>query len=424
MEPEKTPRNARTGKKNVTIDLEATKTDASATAAEAGIARDAGPDEPFDTARTDNPSIGIAPAESVIPPITEPAPESAATDAEAKAEAEASAAASAFSEEPPHATDRIDRPASRSTSGAGALAAGILGGLIALAAAGGLQYSGLVPSLGPAGNNDEVTQRLSADVEALKAQAANGQGTQLAPLEDRIAALETAAASIGNENGDLPALKAEVKSLTDELAAVKTQIADARQVTDTVKTDLTTRLDAAEQKLDAPASDVQLARAIAVTALKTAIDRGGPFLAELDALKSISPDDAAVAGLAGDATTGVDNRSDLTAAFPDVAAGMLDAVRYNDPDQGIMSRLVDSASALVRVRPVGSIDGEGPDAVVARIENKLTNGDLKGAALEWDALPQEAKTAGAAFKAKLDRRIRVEGLIEAAVSGAMTANRG
>ncbi|WEZ82216.1 hypothetical protein P6U16_13645 [Rhizobium sp. 32-5/1] len=57
---------------------------------------------------------------------------------------------------------------------------------------------------------------------------------------------------------------------------------------------------------------------------------------------------------------------------------------------------------------------------MARIENKLTNGDFKGASLEWQALPEEAKTAGADFKTKLDQRIRVEGLIDGAVAGAMT----
>ena len=50
------------------------------------------------------------------------------------------------------------------------------------------------------------------------------------------------------------------------------------------------RLAEAEKKIEEPRTDVQMARAIAVTALKSAIDRGGPYLAELDALASIAPD--------------------------------------------------------------------------------------------------------------------------------------
>ena len=58
-------------------------------------------------------------------------------------------------------------------------------------------------------------------------------------------------------------------------------------------------------------------------------------------------------------------------------------------------------------------------AVIARIEDKLNNGDLKGAALEWNGVPDTAKPAGEAFKAKLDQRLRVEAAIDAAVAATM-----
>ena len=99
-----------------------------------------------------------------------------------------------------------------------------------------------------------------------------------------------------------------------------------------------------------------------------------------------------------DATTGVAPRADLVRDFPATADAMLDATQHSDPNQGVFSRLMDSASSAIRIRPVGSVEGDGPEAVIARIEDKLTNGDLKGASLEWDALPEPAKTAGADFK--------------------------
>jgi hypothetical protein len=80
---------------------------------------------------------------------------------------------------------------------------------------------------------------------------------------------------------------------------------------------------------------------------------------------------------------------------------------------------VSSAMSGIRVRPVGSVEGEAPEAVIARIEDKLNNGDLKGAALEWNGLPDTAKPAGEAFKAKLDQRLRVEAAIDAAVAATM-----
>lgn len=52
----------------------------------------------------------------------------------------------------------------------------------------------------------------------------------------------------------------------------------------------------------------------------------------------------------------------------------------------------------MKVRPVGNIEGETPDAMIARMENKLRNGDLQGSALEWNGLPEAAKTASADYK--------------------------
>ncbi|MCA1442105.1 hypothetical protein I6F07_18155, partial [Ensifer sp. IC4062] len=82
--------------------------------------------------------------------------------------------------------------------------------------------------------------------------------------------------------------------------------------------------------------------------------------------------------------------------------------------------LVSSAMSGIRIRPVGSVEGDTPEAVIARIEDKLNNGDLKGASLEWDGLPEPAKSAGADFKTKLDQRLRVETAIDAAVAQTMT----
>lgn len=413
MGPEDPPRRSKSEQEPLTIDLEASRV------------------APDDEAGAEETVASSAEEPAAVEPISEElsskiADENAAevTRAEEEAgetsttenteDARTDAAAAAFAEEPDHHTQSraASQPVAQRPSSAGAFAAGILGGLVALLAAGGLQYAGVIPSLSPERGNPADSQ-LSSEIEAIKTQLAQAPAAtvDLAPLESRIAALEKAApADAADANADL---EARINSLTEELAALKT--ADATQ---------SSRLDAAEKKIDEPASDVQLARAVAVTALKTAIDRGGPFLAELDALKSVAPDDPAIGGLAGDAPTGVVSRADLVRAFPEAADSMLSAIKGADPNQGIFARLMDSASSAIRIRPVGSVDGTGPEAIVARIEDKLANGDLKGAALEWDTLPAEAKAADDGFKAKLDQRIRVEGLIDGAVAGAMTIKQG
>ncbi|OJF89861.1 COG4223 family protein [Pararhizobium antarcticum] len=410
MVPDTPPRRSKPDQQSLTIELEA-NTERPDAAERADLPETPAEEPVVSTAGTEENAASPLPSENMDTPETE---------------ARAESAAAAFAEEPTRAEEPVhDRtePA-RPPSSAGALAAGILGGLITLLGAGGLQYAGVLPSLAPdTGSN--VSQTLAADVEALKVQLAAvppaSETVDLAPLETRLAELEQNTAQAGSGTAaDLSGLEASITNLTNELAALKSGLADAQASTETTTTELSSRIEAAEKKIDEPASDVQLARAVAVTALKTAIDRGGPFLAELDALKSIAAEDPAVTGLAGDATTGIASRADMIRDFPSTADAMLEASEFKDPNQGVFSRLIDSASSAIRVRPVGSVEGEGPAAVVARIENKLTNGDFKGASLEWQALPEEAKSAGADFKTKLDQRIRVESLIDAAVAGVMT----
>ncbi|KQV35898.1 MULTISPECIES: COG4223 family protein [unclassified Rhizobium] len=417
MGPEDPPRRSKSEQEPLTIDLEASRVPPeSESGAEEPVETTPAADEPV-AAEPVSEELASRIADDNAAEVTR-AEETAETNtAETTEDARTDAAAAAFAEEPDHHTQShapASQPVAPRTSSSGAFAAGILGGLVALLAAGGLQYAGVIPSLSPERGNPAAESQLSAEIEAIKtqlAQAPSAATVDLAPLESRLAALEKSApADASAANSDL---EARITGLTDELAALKASASS-----------LSGRLDVAEKTIKEPASDIQLARAVAVTALKTAIDRGGPFLAELDALKSVSPDDPAIGGLAGDAPTGVVSRADLVRAFPEAADSMLAAIRGTDPNQGVFARLMDSASSAIRIRPVGSVEGTGPEAIVARIEDKLANGDLKGAALEWDNLPAEAKAADNGFKAKLDQRIRVEGLIDGAVAGAMTAKQG
>jgi hypothetical protein len=423
MVSEKPPRRAKPEKEPLTIDLEAERTvteETEAIAAEGSVT-----DEPAEISATaaQDAAETVADDADTEEARTEKAEKE---DAEVKAETEAEearadAAAAAFDEEPPHLSNTATpEPTRKQPSSAGALAAGILGGLVALAGAGVLQYAGYVPAPGP-DRGGSVEQELKSEIEAIRTevQSRPASGVDIGPLESRLAALERTSPS-GAGAPEVTALEAQVANLTKELASLKTELADARQAADTARTELAGRIDQAEQKINEPVNDIEMAKAVAVTALKTAIDRGGPFLAELDALRSIAPEDAAVKDLAGDASTGVATRTDLRSEFPAAAAAMLEALHQPDPNEGLFARLYSSAMSGIRVRPVGSVEGDTPEAVVARIEDKLNNGDLKGASLEWAGLPDAAKTAGQDFKQKLDRRLRVETVIDAAVAATMT----
>lgn len=292
----------------------------------------------------------------------------------------------------------------------GLIAAGIVGGLVALAAAGSMQYAGILPSFNAGRAGSEEIAALKTDLGSLRQQLANAPAADTSALEQRIATLEGA-------KGEAP----QVDGLSEKIAALESTLQSERSAQASATAELTRRLADAEAKINEPRDDIEVARAIASAALKAAIDRGGPFLTELDTLSKVTPDDPAIASLQSFAATGVPSRSELMQKFPDVANAMLSAINQPDPNQGIMERLTESAFSLVKVRPVGNIEGETPEAQIARMENKLRNGDLQGAALEWNGLPDAAKGASADYKKSLDARIEVENLVGGTLNRAITS---
>lgn len=340
---------------------------------------------------------------------------SASTSSASAASGSAAASARPSTSAPssgPARPSTTQQPERKQATTSGLIAAGIVGGLVALAAAGSMQYAGILPSFnaGKAGS-DEIAA-LRTDLGSLRQQLANVPAStgDTSALEQRIATLESA-------KGEAP----QVDALSEKIAALESTLQSERSAQTSATADLTRRLTDAEAKINEPRDDIEVARAIASAGLKAAIDRGGPFLTELDTLSKVIPDDPAIASLQSFAATGVPSRSELMQKFPDVANAMLSAINQPDPNQGIVERLTESAFSLVKVRPVGNIEGETPDAMIARMENKLRNGDLQGAALEWNGLPEAARTASADYKKSLDARIEVENLVGGTLTRAITS---
>ncbi|QRM53455.1 COG4223 family protein [Sinorhizobium sp. BG8] len=417
------------------------------------------PDKPSRRQKSDQPPVTIeiesppikesdphVPAEQEVDTAVSAQPEETVADAPVGSEAAASekvaeeenSASTTFSEAESHSyfggsdAAKAPEPVPPRRGSAGPLAAGILGGLIALVGAGSLQYGGYLPFLGPQEEeSNAAVDALSEEVASLKATLAQAPSASpdLVPLETRIASLEQSLAnapslSSGNTTETstaLASLEAKVSALSTELATVSKQAEDAARASSGSETQLDERLAVVEQKLEKPEKDVSVARAMGAATLKTAIDRGGPYLAELEALASVAPDDPAIAGLRERAAVGVVSRSQLAATFPDTADKILAAIHQPQGDEGVIARLMSSATSAIRIRPVGSVEGDSPEAIVARIEDKVRNGDLKGAAIEWEVLPEAGKAAGADYKTLLDQRVAVEDLVGAVVSRSMSS---
>jgi hypothetical protein len=345
--------------------------------------------------------------------------------------------------------------AAQNHSRLGAVAAGLLGGVIALAGAGALQYAGLLGSPGASASapndiNDEIADLrgqitalknagdggagmkidgLSAALDEVKANVAALQATSpsegdddaVAALSGRVDAVEKAIASVGQADTGAPA---DLGPLNEKLAGLDALVKSAGEAS----TAQDGRLSALEQsvsqlsaKVDAQASQPRIALAIAASALKAALDRGGPFAAELDTFAAITPDAPQIAALRAYAEKGVPTRAEIAGRMDAVANAMVAADEPVNADAGFFQRLLSSAESLVKVRPIGAVEGKGAPETVARMEAAVNQGDYARALAEYETLPDAVKAAGADFAGKLKARLDVEAQIDALISGAMKA---
>jgi hypothetical protein len=342
--------------------------------------------------------------------------------------------------------------------GVNAIAAGVIGGIIALVGAGGLQFAGLLGAPGPSAvslddaNGDiaslktEIAElggtggaadasakveglssaldQVRTDVAALKSaveQGGAGDNAGLAALGDKVRQIETAVAALGKAGGTAPA---DLGPLNEKLAGLDAAVKSAGEKA----TALEGRLAALEQsvsqlsgKIEAQASQPKIALAIAASALKAALERGAPFSAELETFAAISPDAPEIARLRTYAEKGVPTRAEIAAETDAAANAMVAAATPVDQNAGLLQNLLSSAESLVKVRPIGAVEGAGVPETVARMEVAVNQGDYAKALAEYATLPQAAKTAGADFASKLKARMEVEAQVDSLIADAMKA---
>jgi hypothetical protein len=354
--------------------------------------------------------------------------EGADEDVTASAEAEPGMGAGAGpettqAEAAPESSPAAASIAPRPRSAASLVASSFVVGVVVLAGAAGLQYWGVLPSMNSDNKALDAVNAMTGDVSALKAEIAALKEAKpqvdFGPVNDKIAAIEAKLTDLPKPNGLSADADARLGVLGDDVGALKKAQSDQKKADEEAHTALLMRVEALEKKASEPRDDVQVAVAIASAGLKAAIDRGGSFVSELDTLGGIDAANPAIKELKQFAATGVPSRAALLADFPAVADKILAAVNTGDPNQSLTDRLMASAFSAIKVRPVGEVEGDTPEAKVARMEAKLTNGDLKGAESEWQALPKAGKEASADYQKSLSARIRVEELVGSTLSRAV-----
>ena len=201
-----------------------------------------------------------------------------------------------------------------------------------------------------------------------------------------------------------PAPKPEVTPAAEAPAVVAKAPASPAPSSDLMGFEM--RLDALEagqgKTMDAAAA------ALAAALLAEAASTSRPFEKELAALEQVlplSPDALALRRLA---QTGAPTRAALAAEFDDAAAHAAVAARDPGEQGAFFDRFIHSLSSIVVIRRVGVTVGNAPDAILARAERQVEEGDIDGALTTLNALPPRARRAMAVWRAAAERRAEID----------------
>jgi hypothetical protein len=252
--------------------------------------------------------------------------------------------------------------------------------------------------------------RLEGSMNALAETAKEGGSVpDAAALDAKIGDLEqrlqgkidsALAAQQGEGTADLKDLQKEVEALKAKLGA----LAEAHLAGDT--SDLAPQLTTLDQriaKLEAALPELSTAidrssasaksgaAAIAFANLRNAVAAGRPYAAELAGLKSLIPDPGDLGALPLHAETGIPT----VAALADTLTKLAETSAAAPPapaETSILDSMMASAKSAISIRRIGAdATGGKPEAVLARADAALKQGDLATAIKEVESLPAQAR---------------------------------
>jgi hypothetical protein len=261
------------------------------------------------------------------------------------------------------------------------------------------------------GDTETRILALEADLKAAveKTESAQAQQGDVTGLSERITALESRPATSGITQ----------QSVQQSIDPIETQIAGIER-----------RLSALEsvqheRKVDGKSMAVSLA----FYNLQRAAREGKPYTLELKSVEENSPVPLDLSALEPWREEGVKSIGQLQQEFDAAAKAAIDA--ENQPaDDSLASEVWSRAKSFVRIRRKGDVDGEDTSALLARIEHRLQNADLKATLAEAEKLNGPAAQAVAPWVAELKRKVaaeealaRIESKLLGTIGGAEAASR-
>jgi len=208
------------------------------------------------------------------------------------------------------------------------------------------------------------------------------------------ASAATAAADVAKNATQNASQASAARGDLDALAARMTALEGAiKKLTDETRQTASAELDGRALRL-----------ALASAALRTAVERGAPYGAELAAAKSLGADPAAIAALEPFAASGVSSAASLAHELSALIPALQQAVEPTSSNATFLDRLERNAQRLVRITPAEAPAGDDPATVATRIGVDASRADLTAALADIAKLPDTAKPVAAVFVQKAQAR--------------------
>lgn len=343
---------------------------------------------------------------------------SALRDAQAKLAEQTNTLRSSIAQSPDReAAGRIDKLQEQLTA------------LAAIAAA-DPQSAGRIPQLAQIlGKLNDLEGALTTRLASLRKDLAQEIDTKTASVTE---ATEAAKSGVQRLDRDVSGNRSEMARLGQRVDTLKTAIdAVEGQLKSTASTvaPLSTKVGAIEEGLqgvvradsDRKTAAERIVLSLELGNLKRALDRGGSYAPELDAVKKRGGTSFDLGALERYQHDGVPLEAELGREFQTVANAIIDA-DAEKPDASLMDRLLSGARTIVRVRKVTHAPGDtSTEAVVGRMETALKENRLGDVLSEAGKLSPRAAIPAQDWLKKVEARQAVQTSL-AAVDAALKAS--
>ncbi len=232
------------------------------------------------------------------------------------------------------------------------------------------------------------TQRLDREVTTLKSDVTRTaqRVDQTKSDADRLTEMARAAQDeIASLKASLDALRRETAKPADVSAAVAPAAARLGKLEASVSEVL-------KAEADRQSNAERIVLSLELGNLKRAIDRGGPYVAELAEVRKVAGNRLDVSVLQRYQDEGLPTIADLARQFRPLTSTIIDA-DAEQADASVVDRLLSGARTIVRVRKLTpEADDTSVEATVARMETALNDGRLGDVLRHAKALPPKSIT--------------------------------